>query len=112
MLSEGLEKIAYSLDKKIENLKKIDINFINNFYCNYYNSSSVDPAGLCIIRPTMEKINLTKLYAPELSDGAGNQGTTVLYPYLKNSKDYDTPDKVAIEYLNSCFQTLKLVFNG
>ena len=60
----------------------------------------------------MEDISLTKLYAPKKTDGAGNQGVTVLYPYLKNAKEENKPENVGIEYLNSCYQTLKLIYNG
>lgn len=112
MLSDGVEDAPYSLDKKIENLEKIDINFHNSFYANYYNSSSSDPVGLCIIRPTLEPISLTKLYAPEISSENGTMGVTVLYPYLKNAKEENKPENVGIEYLNSTNQELKLIYNG
>ena len=114
MLSEGVEDAMYSTDNKIENLKNSDINFTNSFYCNYYNHHESDPVGLCIIRPSREKINLTKIPAPNLTDNSnrGTQAPTVLYPYLKKCKKEDEPENVAIEYLNSCNQTLKCVYNG
>lgn len=112
MLSDGLEDAPYSTDTKIDNIKNTDISFNRSFYCNYYNHHEADPVGLSIIRPTMEKINLTKIPAPNKTDDRGNQGVTVLYPYLKNCKKEDSPERVGVEYLNSCNQTLKCVYSG
>ena len=112
MLTDGIVDAPYSKDMKEENLKNSDIIFNNSFYCNYYNHHEADPVGLCIIRPTREKINLTKIPAPLKGDEYGNQGTTVLYPYLKKCKNEDLPEKVGIEYLNSCNQTLECKYNG
>ena len=112
MLSEGIEDAPYSKDLKEENLKNSSIDFTRSYYCNYYNHHEADPVGLCIIRPTMESINLTKIPAPLRDDGKGNQGTTILYPYLKNCKDENKPENVAVEYLNSCDQTLKCEYSG
>ena len=102
------EPVVYSLD----NLDKITINFDKNYYCNYYNSSKNDPVGLSIIRPTFEGISLRKLPAPKITDADGNQGVTVLYPYLKKADEENKPENVAIEYLNSTNQTIKLIYNG
>lgn len=112
MLYEGLTKQEYSQDTHKENLSMIDINFNRTNYCNYYNSASSDPTGLSIIRPTFEPITLKTIPAPIKTDKNGKTGATVLYPYLKKAKDYNTPDKVAIEYLNSSNQTLRLIYNG
>ena len=112
MLSEGIEDAPYSKDLKEENLKSTSIDFTRSYYCNYYNHHEADPVGLCIIRPTMESLNLTKIPAPLRDDGKGNQGTTILYPYLKNCKEENKPENVAVEYLNSCDQTLKCEYSG
>lgn len=112
MLYDGFSDNEYSEDTSISNLDNIDINFDRNYFCNYYNSSASDPTGLCIIRPTYESITLKTLTAPEVTDKDGNKGVTVLYPYLKNAKDYNTPERVALEYLNSCNQTIRLIYNG
>ena len=112
MLYEGLTKQEYSEDTHIENLPMININFDRNYYCNYYNSTSSDPVGLSIIRPTFEPINLKTIPAPQKTDNDGKIGATILYPYLKKAKDYNTPDKVAMEYLNSSNQSLRLIYNG
>ena len=112
MLYDGLEDAMYTEDTREDNLDKITINFDKNYYCNYYNSSKNDPVGLSIIRPTFEGISLRKLPAPKITDDDGNQGVTVLYPYLKNADEENKPENVAIEYLNSTNQTIKLIYNG
>lgn len=112
MLYDGLEDATYSEDTSKSNLSNIDINFNRNYYCNYYNSSNSDPTGLCIIRPTYESISLTNIPAPEKTNKDGKKGVTVIYPYLKNSKEQDHPDRVALEYLNSANQTIRLIYNG
>lgn len=112
MLYDGLEDAMYTEDTREDNLDKITINFDKNYYCNYYNSSKNDPVGLSIIRPTFEGISLRKLPAPKITDDDGNQGVTVLYPYLKKADEENKPENVAIEYLNSTNQTIKLIYNG
>lgn len=112
MLSDGLEYNKYSEDTSKSALSDIWIHFNRNYFCNYYSSSASEPTGLSVIRPSYEPITLKTLPAPDKTDLDGKKAVTVLYPYLKNSKDYNKPDKVALEYLNSSNQTIKLIYNG
>lgn len=98
MLSEGTVELDYEMDDTKYRYDGTTIHFDNNYYANFYNKS--DDYGLCVCRPYFDPITIGKITASPL---------TVLIPYMKKDKDFNSPSRIIAEYLFFKDQVCKLL---
>ena len=98
MLSEGTVELDYEMDDTKYRYDGTTIYFDNNYYANFYNKS--DGYGLCVCRPYFDPITIGKITASPL---------TVLIPYMKKDKDFNSPSRIIAEYLFFKDQVCKLL---
>lgn len=98
MYYEGKDiDIKHDVDTSEEYANRVDIYFKESYFANLYDED--DNGGLCIIRPSQKVMSLRQIYADE---------ETVLVPYMKNAREWDKPNQVFLEYLNSKRQTIDI----
>ena len=98
MLSDGDNRLGYMVDNRLDGISNQAIAFTNTFYANFYNS--FESFGLCILRPYRDQIYLHKLPKSKC---------TVLIPYNRFCKKYDSPSYVCFEYVFAHDQTTSLI---
>ena len=98
MLSDGDNRLGYMVDNRLDGISNQAIAFTNTFYTNLYNS--FESFGLCILRPYRDQIYLHKLPKSKC---------TVLIPYNRFCKKYDSPSYVCLEYVFTHDQTTSLI---
>lgn len=98
MLSDGDNRLGYMVDNRLDGISNQAIAFTNTFYANFYNS--FESFGLCILRPYRDQIYLHKLPKSKC---------TVLIPYNRFCKKYDSPSYVCLEYVFTHNQTTSLI---
>ena len=98
MLSDGDNRLGYMVDNRLDGISNQAIAFTNTFYTNFYNS--FESFGLCVLRPYRDQIYLHKLPKSKC---------TVLIPYNRFCKKYDSPSYVCLEYVFTHNQTTSLI---
>ena len=98
MLSDGDNRLGYMVDNRLDGISNQAIAFTNTFYANFYNS--FESFGLCVLRPYRDQIYLHKLPKSKC---------TVLIPYNRFCKKYDSPSYVCLEYVFTHNQTTSLI---
>lgn len=98
MLSDGDNRLGYMPDNRLDGISNQAIAFTNTFYTNFYNS--FESFGLCVLRPYRDQIYLHKLPKSKC---------TVLIPYNRFCKKYDSPSYVCLEYVFTHNQTTSLI---
>ena len=97
MYYEGDSELPHDVDTSRVYAEKVDVQFSETYYANLYNED--DYYGLSIIRPNQHHIGLTKIYASD---------ETVFVPYMKKASEWDKPNQVFLEYLNSNRQIIDI----
>ena len=88
MLYNGTTSLPYENDDYIYRLDTTKVQFNNNYYAKFYNE--IDDFGLLILRPYLDDLKIGNIPKSKL---------TVLIPYFKTDKEYDSAEMMAIEYL-------------
>lgn len=97
MYYDGDAIINHDIDTSRVYAEQVEVQFADTYTANIYNDKS--NCGLCIGRPYQEPFSLRSLYA---------SNETVLIPYMKNSKEWDKPSQVFLEYLNANRQVIDI----
>lgn len=97
MYYDGDAILNHDIDTSRVYAEQVEIQFADTYTANIYNDKS--NCGLCIGRPYQEPFSLRSLYA---------SNETVLIPYMKNSKEWDKPSQVFLEYLNANRQVIDI----
>ena len=98
MLSDGDNLYSYTPDNRLDGISNQEIRFENTFYANFYNS--FEDYGMCVLRPYKDNIYIHKLPKSKCS---------VIIPYNRYSKKYDSPSFVCLEYVFTHDQTTSLL---
>ena len=97
MYYEGDAILNHDVDTSRLFAEQVTINFADTYFANIYNEKS--DCGLCIARPYQEPFTLTTLSA---------SSETVLIPYMKKATEWDKPQQVFLEYLNTKQQVIDI----
>ena len=97
MYYQGDSQVNYDIDNSKAYAEQVEILFSETYFANIYNDD--DNCGLCIIRPSQHKFSLTNIYADK---------ETVFAPYMKKCQEWDKPNQVFLEYLNSKRQVIDI----
>lgn len=104
MLYEGDSednKIGHDVDTSLVNASKVELTFNETYYACLYDDDS--PCGLAVFRPNKQPFTLRTLT---------KSNETVLIPYMKTYAEYDSVDKLILEYLNSNEQIINVEWRG